>query len=118
MKKWSDVVKAIGSGFESSCYETPEFKSFAKAFKAFIKKELEQSGARLVSFTKGHFYCSGVYELNGQFAYFSIADVRSPRTQIMFRTMESVNAKSDKHGPNCGGLMNEDLTRQMLNVWR
>ena len=49
--------------FESSCSTTPEFASFARKFKAALKKDAEMAGLKLVKFTRGHFYVSA-YVLN------------------------------------------------------
>ncbi len=89
MKKWTAVAARIQAGFESSSEKTPEFKSFATAFKSFLKKELTAAGAELVDFSVGHFQCSGFYQKGDKLGYFSIADVRSPReSRILYRTAE------------------------------
>ena len=69
MKKW------VGNYFQSSTCSTPEFNSFSRAFKKYIKENLPKN-AELVNFSKGHFYCSGFVKKEDKYVYFSISDVR------------------------------------------
>jgi len=71
MHNWKDYI------FESDIIKTPEFKSFARAFKKFIKHNLP-ANSELVTFDTGHFYVSG-FILNretSQYVYFCTTDVR------------------------------------------
>lgn len=92
----------LGFKFESSCGLTREFAAFNRDFRSWVKKNLSE-GARLVSWNRGHFYCSGFIERAGKFVYFSCSDVRSFRDEwhdnLLIRT-----AKHDKDyrgGGNC-----------------
>lgn len=74
---------------ESSPYETAEFKSIATKFKNALTKMLEATGAKLLSFEKGHFECSGfIKRQDGQLYYFSSNDFRSPNPldRLLYRT--------------------------------
>lgn len=73
MKKSIAMIRA---GFESSCYETDEFKSFFTTFKREFTKELQSVGATNIVFRKGHFYVSGFYTIGTQAWYFTLSDVR------------------------------------------
>lgn len=88
------ITTWYGHSFQSSCYTTPEFAKFARGFKAAIKEQLGPDD-ELVSFTRGHFYCSGFVRRGDRFVYFSISDVRffgtSWADRILIRT-----AKHDK----------------------
>lgn len=89
MKAWTDYI------FESSSALTPEFSLFARQLKNYIKKNI--APLQLVSFLRGHFYCSGFVRnpVNGKYAYFSIPDVRHFKNEwhnnLLIRT-----AKNDK----------------------
>ena len=69
-------IAMILAGFESACYETPEFIAFVAAFKREFTKELKSVGATDIQFRKGHFYVSGFYTIGTQAWYFSLSDVR------------------------------------------
>lgn len=95
-KDMNTIAQRIGQGFESDMYKTPEFKAFARNFKAAIRKELQNAGAELVELLVGHFDLSGFYRVNGKLGYFSLFDVRGgdmrarigEPERIMFRTAE------------------------------
>jgi hypothetical protein len=77
----------LSQGFESSSVKTPEFKSFASAFKRELTKELKSIGATNIKFSVGHFYVSGFFTSEtGQVYYFSLSDVRGCPNQLMYRT--------------------------------
>ena len=65
----------LGKQFESSCEITPEFVTFAKCLKAYIKRNLPE-GAELMKCNRGHFYLYGFIKNGDKFAYFSTSDVR------------------------------------------
>lgn len=69
-------LSLIRADFESSCYETEEFRAFFNTFKREFTKELKSIGATNIKFNKGHFYVSGFYTIGTQAWYFSISDVR------------------------------------------
>ena len=78
------------AGFQTSTGKTPEFKKFARTFKAEFTKELESIGATKIVFSVGHFYISGFYTLDSQAWYFSQSDVRFFRDErIMYRKAEN-----------------------------
>ena len=68
-----------------------DFKRFAQLFRNHIKKHLPEN-AKLVNFSKGHYYVSGFIEKNGNYIYFSVSDVRffpnEWNQQILIRTAE------------------------------
>ena len=88
------IIQLLKAGFESSCYKTPEFTSFARKFKNAIKKELATIGAELTAYSVGHFYVSGFFRINtmkGQECYyFSLSDVRgsefTSQHNMLYRT--------------------------------
>jgi len=59
--------------FESSCYTTPEFKSFSIKFKRLFKKAVP---ADEYVISPGHFYISWFVRRGDKYVYFSIDDVR------------------------------------------
>ena len=65
-------IELIKKGFESSSETTPEFLEFYRTFKSEFRKELKSIGATNIVFSRGHFYVSGFFTLNGQGWYFSI----------------------------------------------
>lgn len=89
MNQWTNYK------FESSSSTIPEFASFARAFKNWLKAEAGND-FEIVSFNRGHFYISGFLKntKNNKLVYFSIPDVRFNNdwsNQILVRT-----AKHDK----------------------
>lgn len=87
MKK---TLRLFNKGFQTSSGKTPEFMTFARAFKSDLKKELESNGATDVQFSVGHFYLSGFYTVGSQAWYFSISDVRFFReAKILYRRADS-----------------------------
>jgi hypothetical protein len=86
-------------GFESSTGLTPEFAQFYRTFKSEFTKELKSIGATNIVFSRGHFYVSGFFTVNGQAYYFSLSDVRgmdyslrnnpdSCMSQLLYRTAQ------------------------------
>lgn len=66
-----------GNVFESSSARTEEFTAFARQYRARLVKDAKAHGLALVSWSNGHFYCSGMFKAaNGQHVYFSCSDVR------------------------------------------
>lgn len=95
------VEKFSHVAFESSCYETPEFKKFYNGFKKSLKADLVGSGIELANISKGHFYISGFLEKGEKYVYFSVRDVRSYdwSRQVLYRTAKSTNDYTG--GQNC-----------------
>lgn len=96
-----------GVNLESSCYETPEFKSLARRLKSAIKADLPD-GCELVGWDKMHFEVSGFIRRNdGKLYYFSIGDVRWAlcgrewADDILFRTAESTHNYHGGHNQFC-----------------
>ncbi len=87
--KFNEIIQLLEGGFGSDSGKTPQFNAFGRKFKSVIKKALEEKGATLNSFSTGHFYCSGYYQVDDVEYFFSIPDVRSGRDRflgdIMFR---------------------------------
>jgi hypothetical protein len=79
-------IALLRKGFESSSFTTPEFSSFFKTFKSEFTKELTNLGATNITFNKGHFYLFGFFTIDTQAYYFSLSDVRSQPTELLYRT--------------------------------
>lgn len=82
-------IQMLKQGFESSSTLTPEFAQFYRTFKSEFTKELKSIGATDIVFSRGHFYISGFFTVDGQAWYFSISDVRGSEyrmPQLMYRT--------------------------------
>ena len=86
-------------GFQSSTGLTPEFAQFYRTFKSEFTKELKSIGATNIVFSRGHFYISGFFTVNGQAYYFNLSDVRgmdyslrnnpdSCMSQLLYRTAQ------------------------------
>jgi hypothetical protein len=87
IQQWKDIQ------FESSSALTPQFASFARAYKKAIIETLGNKFA-LVSWNRGHFYISTFFRntLTGKLVYLSCSDVRFfPQAwydNILIRTAE------------------------------
>ena len=70
IKQW------LGKQFESSSGLTPEFQSFHRNIKSYLKKELEKDFE--VNVGRGHFYFSGFAKnrSTNKWVYFSASDIR------------------------------------------
>jgi hypothetical protein len=87
------TLKLLEQEFESSCGSTPQWDKFCLVFKKELKEELEKIGIVDFKFRKGHFYCSGFFQLpDNRIYYFSQSDVRffvQHKTSLLIRTAES-----------------------------
>ena len=103
------VEKFSHAVFESSCYETPEFKKFYNGFKKALKADLVGSGIELANISKGHFYISGFLKKGEKYVYFSVRDVRDYdwHRQALYRTAKSVKDYTGGQNRFCsfGGLV-------------
>lgn len=72
------VKKYKNVSFESSSFETPEFKKFASSFSRALKKDAKEGVFEIVNISKGHFEVSGFlrHKESGRFIYFGVSDVR------------------------------------------
>ena len=79
-----------GVEFESSCYETKEFASFARKCKTALKKECVAHGLELKKFSKGHFEVSAFLKApTGKMCYLHIGDMRDGARafgRVLYRT--------------------------------
>ena len=70
-----------GYYFQSSCGETPEFKTFCTKLKNAMRKEIREDfpDLELAAWSKGHFDVSGFItrKSDGAIFYFSFRDVRN-----------------------------------------
>lgn len=119
------IAKALTAEFESDSTLTPQFQAFARQFKATMKAELEKAGATLVDFSRGHFKCSGFYQVGNNVGYFSLPDVRhrvmsniggygEPSHDLLYRTAKAVK-NYDAHGQNnWGGFDDPKLAERMV----
>ena len=80
--------------FSSGATTGDDFRVFARLFRKEVTRQLPEH-ARLVEYDVGHYYVSGFVKRDGNYAYFSIPDVRyfpgEWYSNILIRT-----AKSDK----------------------
>lgn len=86
-------------------YTSEEFNTFAKGFKSFVKRNLEDLGFTLDSFYKGHYSISGFLEKDGRYIYFGYdvprdnypidVNTKSAHMGILIRSAESPR---DFHG--------------------
>ena len=88
MKKW------LTHEFSSGGYAGDDFKSFARAFKTALKKQVEGKNIDIASYSVGHYYVSGFLQRGDEYIYFSIPDVRYFNNEwnnnILFRTAKSL----------------------------
>ena len=68
--------------FESSAYETPEFKSFSENFRREFRKVAKKEGLEILSLRKGHFEMYGFVKnpKTNKVVYFNTTDVRNPQS--------------------------------------
>jgi len=108
-----------GNSFESSCYRTPEFMAFARMLRAHINKQAKENGLDVISFSTGHFYCSGFFKNKntGKFAYFSISDVRYCQdgwiNDVLLRTAQH---EKDYTGGRNQSVNIQDIGREALEI--
>lgn len=86
---YTEVNKVENWGGQTS----KSFKSFGTKFKNDLQKELNEIGANITAFNKGHYYLSGFFRTkDNDCYYFSISDVR----YFDFGTMMYREAKDEK----------------------
>jgi hypothetical protein len=97
MKKAIEITKLE---CQSSTCRTPEYLAWHKTFKREFKKYLHSVGADIVQIGKpNHFDISGFFQMNGQWVWFRVEDLRHRKYDMLIRT-----AKHDKDytgGINC-----------------
>ena len=112
------IIQLLKSGFESSCYKTPEFSSFSRKFKNAMKKELATIGAELTAYSVGHFYVSGFFRIGEKCYYFSLSDVRGgefvSEHKMLYRTAK--DEKDYTGGGNCYVTIEEGMAQKMRLV--
>lgn len=112
------IIALLNRGFQSSSTLTPEFKSFSTKFKNAITKEILAVGAKLVSFNRNHFECSGFFKTaDGQHFYFRLGDVRMWNEGDM--VFGRVLMRTAAHEKDYTGGKNNFVTLQsgMLTKW-
>ena len=116
MKRIASII--ANTNFESSCEQTPEFKSFARKFKNDFENELTAHGFELTKYRVGHFEVSGFFKnVNGDFFYFSCMDVRtSKEPRLLVRTAK--NEKDYTGGQNCWLEIKDDMASKFNNIKR
>jgi len=83
------ILDKIDSGFQSSSGTTKEWATFVTLFRNDLRKELDKVGAKNFVLNRGHFYIFGFFQLENQWYYFSISDVRFfPDKRMLIRTVE------------------------------
>jgi hypothetical protein len=99
--------------FESSSGTTKQWSDFYNLFKREFNKELKKLGATNIVYHKGHFCLTGFFTSeSGQIYYFSLSDVRSSNTQVMYRTAD--HYKDWRGGSNQWVHIHTDMHEQMM----
>ena len=106
MKKLEKIYKEFaGKEFEDSCFTTPDFASFSRKFKNALKKDAEEAGLELSSYSRGHFEISAFLEnsYTGKIVYLRVSEVRNrdcaaAMSRVLIRTAKS--AKDFTGGQN------------------
>ena len=94
MNKVEKLLKGYENySFQSSMYETPEFRTFCTKLKNAMKKDISENypDLEISAWSKGHFEVSGFItrKSDGAIFYFSISDVRCwnvATSQQMYRS--------------------------------
>ena len=83
-----NAIALTNEYFESSCYETPQYKTWYRTFKREFSKFLTDNGATNIQIGKpNHFDMSGFFTNHaGQIFYFSISDLRWSKDTMLVRT--------------------------------
>jgi hypothetical protein len=76
----------VGTRFESSSHETPQFAAFYTKFVKAVKLELKKINATEIKLSKGHFFISGFFKVGEQCFYISLSDVRDNEANLLIRT--------------------------------
>jgi hypothetical protein len=107
-------IKELKQGcFESSCYETDQFRSFYNLAKKEIKSVLKPYVDEVI-FSKGHFEFYGFFKTkSGKIFYFSISDVRwFNHDDMLIRTAE--HFKDFTGGSNCSIPLDESFPENLV----
>ena len=113
-----EFVNLMKEKFESSSELTEEFanfsKIFAKGFRKYLQREFKATD---IDFSRGHFYMSGFFTVDGQTWYFNSGDLRWNKS-FMIRTAK--NNKDYTGGSNIYvgidtlEIFDQDLRRYIL----
>ena len=103
VKKYKNVL------FESSAFETSEFKKFASSFCRALRKDVKEGDFEIVNISKGHFELSAFlkHKESGKFIYFAIPDVRwstlgtSWYDHVLYRTAKDDRDFTGGHNNFC-----------------
>lgn len=118
MRKVSNLLSYGINHFGSGCYNSLEFNEFFELFKRSFNKELKCIGATDIEYSKGHFYLSGFFTVEGQAYYFSISDVRSSfgkPDSLLVRTAKDY--KDYTGGANNYFKVEPGMSKIMANRW-
>lgn len=98
MNKINDILSIGYKFFESSSTTTSQWTQFYNLFKKELNKELNKLGVTNIKYSKNHFCLSGFFtSKTGQIYYFSLSDVRSSNTNLLYRTATSYSDYSGGH---------------------
>ena len=104
----------IGYTFQSSIYETPEFKSFCTKLKNAMRRDITTyySVLEISDWSKWHFEVSGFItrKSDGAIFYFSIGDVRDGKVATRCQLYRSARHLKDY----TGGINRYCLGRELL----
>ena len=95
MAKLQDLEKYLDYEFSTGCYTGEDYKEFERKYISYLKSFCKENGWKFVVANKNHYEFSAFLEVDYNFIYFSISDVRFFQNEwynnILIRT-----AKSDR----------------------
>ena len=95
MNKLQELEKYLNYEFSSGCYTGEDYKEFERKYISYLKSLCKENGWKFVVANKNHYEFTAFLEVDYNFIYFSISDVRFFQNEwynnILIRT-----AKSDR----------------------
>lgn len=94
MANLQEMKKYLNKGIvDYGCVTSPDYKTFERKFKNYIKKVAQENNGELVRFLPNHYEFSCFVKRNDKYVYISIDDVRyfpkSWYNNILIRTAQS-----------------------------
>lgn len=107
MSNMQSIIKWKHHHFTSGAYIGDDFKDFSKDFKSYLKRIMDTVGGTVLSFNRGHYYCSAfiMRSSDNQVIYISTPDVRwgeNEFNRILVRTAvheKDFTGGSNRHTP-------------------
>ena len=110
-----------GYCFESSMYETPEFRNFCTRLKKAMRKDVRENypNLELSAWSKGHFEVSGFItrKSDGAIFYFRIGDVRDDKVATGFHLYRSAGHLKDYMGGINRYCLGGELLKRMATEY-